>query len=160
MTEATPQAFAATAGTSALARLATERRLALVSFGAVGLHIVDDNFLHPESGTAATGHLLSGLVPLALIVAAAACYGRARPGIRAVLALVFGVLGVLARHRGRLLHGQRRRVRRRLHGLPAPRGGLLLLGVGSATLWGSRRRTDGRLGDTRGGCSRPRLPSS
>ena len=34
--------------------------------------------------------MLSGLVPLALIVGAAACYGRARPGFRAVLALVFG----------------------------------------------------------------------
>ena len=73
-----------------------ETALFAAALGAVGLHIVDDNFLQPESGTAATGHLLSGLVPLALIVGAAACYGRARPGFRAVLALVFGVLGVLA----------------------------------------------------------------
>ena len=40
--------------------------------------------------------MLSGLVPLALIVGAAACYGRACPGFGAVLALVFGFLGVLA----------------------------------------------------------------
>jgi hypothetical protein len=84
----------------ALARLASAARresaLFAAALGVVGLHIVDDNFLRPEPGTAATGHVLSGLVPLALIVGAAACYGRLRSGVHAVLALLFGVLGVLA----------------------------------------------------------------
>jgi hypothetical protein len=68
----------------------------VAALSVVGLHIVDDNFLRPEPGTAATSHLLSGLVPLALIAGAAASYARARPGFRAALALILGVLGLLA----------------------------------------------------------------
>lgn len=95
---------------SPLARLASAARheaaLFAAALSAVGLHIVDDNFLHPESGTAAIGHMLSGLVPLALIVGAAACYGRAsrfrrRPRARVrLLGVLAGTAAVSARGGG------------------------------------------------------------
>ena len=81
---------------SALARFATERRLAVASLGVVGLHVADDNFLQPEPGMSAADHLAGGLVLLALVAAAAWIYPRVRAGARAALALLFGFFGVLA----------------------------------------------------------------
>ena len=121
-----------------------ESALTAAALSAVGLHVVDDNFLQPEPGTAATGHLISGLVPLALILAAAACYGRLRPGSRAVLALVFGVLGVLAGTEAAYYTANGAASGDDYTGYLSLAAGLLLLGVGSATLWRSRRRNDGR----------------
>jgi len=54
--------------------LRREYTLFLLATGAVGLHIVDDNFLQPEPGTSAGDHLASGLVPIAVLaVVARAC---------------------------------------------------------------------------------------
>ena len=50
----------------------TERGVATIALGAVALHIADDNFLQPEPGTSPTDHLASGLIPIAVITAAAA----------------------------------------------------------------------------------------
>jgi hypothetical protein len=84
--------------TSIVARAArfarTERGVATIALGAVALHIADDNFLQPEPGTSPFDHLASGLIPIAAIAAAAALYLRVRAGIRAALALTFGVLGI------------------------------------------------------------------
>src|SRR5918992_1882208 len=74
-----------------------ESALFLLGIGVVAVHILDDNFVQPQPGTGATDHLVSGLVPLAVIASAAAAHGRLRAGLRAALALLFGVLGVLAR---------------------------------------------------------------
>src|SRR6188474_3311720 len=52
---------------SSVARLATERSLALASIGLVGLHIADDNFLQPEPGMSAVDHLPGGLALLAFV---------------------------------------------------------------------------------------------
>ena len=68
----------------------------LVAVGLVALHVVDDNFLQPQPGTSQTDHLVSGLVPLALLSGAAVVYRRARAGVRATLALLFGFFGVLS----------------------------------------------------------------
>ena len=58
-------------------------RLRALAIGVVALHVVDDNFLQPNPGTSAGDHLVGGLVPLAVLVAAAALYGRAaRRGAR------------------------------------------------------------------------------
>jgi len=43
----------------------SERTLVRVAVGVIALHVVDDSFLQPESGTSAGDHLVSGLVPLA-----------------------------------------------------------------------------------------------
>ena len=95
-----------------------------------------------EPGTSAADHLVSGLVPLAALAAAAACYGRLRAGLRACDRAPRRLLRRPRRHRGRLLRIGRRALRRRLHGLLSLLGGFVLLGVGIVTLWRSRR--DGR----------------
>ena len=127
---------------SALARFATERRLARASLGVVGLHVVDDNFLQPEPGMSAADHLVGGLVLLALVAAAAWIYPRVRAGGRAALALLFGFLGVLA---------GTETVYYTLAGSPSGDdftgflsllGGFLLLGLGAVILWRTRRIDD------------------
>ena len=74
----------------------SEVALARLAIGVVALHVVDDNFLQPNPGTSAGDHLFGGLVPLAVLVAAAAFYGRLRAGARATIALLVGFFGVLA----------------------------------------------------------------
>ena len=59
------------------------------------LHVADDNFLQPNPGVSAGDHLVSGLVPLAALLAAAAAYPRVRPGTRAVLAFAVGLTGIV-----------------------------------------------------------------
>ena len=119
----------------------SEVGLVRLSLGVVGLHIVDDNFLQPESGTSAIDHLASGLVPLAIVTAVAVVYGRARAGVRATLALLFGAFGVLfgteaAHYASNVgLSGDD------YTGLLSIAAGVLLLAVGVVTLWRSRRKT-------------------
>jgi MYXO-CTERM domain-containing protein len=122
--------------------LRTEVGLARLAIGVVALHVVDDNFLEPNPGTSAADHLVSGLVPLSLLVAAGAVYGRLRAGARAVTALLAGVFGVLA---GTEAVHYAREVGPSgddYTGLLSLVAGLVLLGVGGATLWRSRRRDD------------------
>ena len=68
-----------------------------LAIGDVALHVVDDAFLQPNPGTSAGDHLASGLVPLALLVAAGACL-RSWPRRRCERRprFVVGFLGVLA----------------------------------------------------------------
>ena len=49
-----------------------ERLIFLAAVGVIALHVVDDSFLQPQPGTSAADHLVSGLVPLAVIGGAAA----------------------------------------------------------------------------------------
>jgi uncharacterized protein len=125
-------------------RLCVEQAVARVALALIALHVVDDNFLQPEPGTAANGHLISALVPLGLIAAALACDARVRPGFRAVLALGFGVLGVLGGTEAAYYTANGGMSGDDYTGYLSVAGGLLLLGVGSVTLWRSRRRNDGR----------------
>ena len=79
----------------AVAWLHSDVRVARLALGAVALHVVDDNYLQPNPGTSAADHLVSGLVPLGLLVAAGLFYGRLRAGARAAIALLTGVFGVV-----------------------------------------------------------------
>src|SRR3954471_6159958 len=63
---------------------------------AIAVHLLDDNFLQPEPGTSAGDHLLSGLVPLAVLLALAAVYPRLRAGLRAAIAIPLGLLAIAA----------------------------------------------------------------
>ena len=74
--------------------LRREYTLFLLATGAVGLHIVDDNFLQPEPGTSAGDHLASGLVPIAVIAVVAAAYPRLRAGVRATTAMTLGAIAI------------------------------------------------------------------
>jgi len=70
--------------------------IVLGAFALLALHVVDDSFLQPRPGTAAGDHLVSGLVPLAVLVVAVAVFSRARPGAQAAIAGVAGILALTA----------------------------------------------------------------
>jgi uncharacterized protein len=129
---------------SALARLATEQRIALASIGLVGLHVVDDNFLQPEPGMSAVDHLPGGLGLLALVVAGAWAYPRVRAGARAALALLYGFLGVLAGTEAAYYTFADRPSGDDFTGFLSMLAGFVLLGIGIRTLWRSRRTDDSR----------------
>ena len=105
-------------------------------------HVLDDNFVQPEPGTAAGDHLASGLVPVLLLAATVAVYPRLRAGARAVVAMTLGALGIVIgtpatyylRHGG--VEGDH------YTGLLALVAGAVLLLAGPVILWRSRR-TDG-----------------
>jgi uncharacterized protein len=121
-----------------------ERAVAHIALAVVALHVLDDNFLQPNPGTSVGDHLAGGLVPLALLVAAGAFYGRVRAGARAVIALLAGFFGVLvgteAIHYTRSV-GPSGDDFTGLLSIPA---GLVLIGLGAVTLWRSRHTGDSR----------------
>ena len=116
--------------------------LFLVAIALIALHVIDDNFLQPQPGTSPGDHLVSGLVPLALLGLAAWAYPRLRGGWRGALALALGVLGIAGGIEG--FYYARRSARRATTspGCSSLAAGLLLLGLGVVTLWRTRR-TDG-----------------
>ena len=122
--------------------LHSDVRVARVAIGAVALHVVDDNFLQPNPGTSAADHLVSGLVPLVLVAAAAVFYGRLRAGARALTALVAGVFGVLGGIEAVYYTRAVGPSGDDFTGLLSLLAGLVLIGVGGVTLWRSRRRDD------------------
>ncbi len=104
-----------------------------IGLALIALHVLDDNFVQPPAGTSPGHHLVSGLVPLALLGLAAWAYPRLSGGRRGALSLFAGVLGIIAAMRGVPLHDHR----------PAPPAttspacspllaGLVLLGLGVA----------------------------
>jgi len=116
-----------------------ERALVLAAIGLIALHVVDDSFVQPQPGTSAADHLVSGLVPLALLALAAGAYARLRAGRRAVLALVIGVFGLGTASEAWYYTREVGASGDDYTGLLAIPAGLLLLAVGVVTLWRSRR---------------------
>jgi uncharacterized protein len=119
-----------------------EATFAAAGLTVIGLHVADDNFLQPQPGTSAGDHLVSGLVPIAVLLLVAGLYARLRPGLRGSLAVVLGVFGVVTGieavyylHAGRLSGDD-------YTGLAAIAGGLVLACVGATTLWRTRRVDD------------------
>src|SRR4051812_18715502 len=76
--------------------LRREVGLLVLGVALIALHVVDDAFLHPEPGTSAGDHVVSGLVPVVVLALAALAYPRLRGAGRGALALTLGVLGVAA----------------------------------------------------------------
>ena len=153
----TPHALPAPARPSSVARAArfarTERGVATIALGAVALHIADDNYLQPEPGTSPFDHLASGLIPIAVLSAAAALYLRVRAGIRAALALTFGVLGIVfGIPSGYWLSQGEASGDHYTTGPLTIAAGVVLVVTGLVVLWrsrrsyGSRRRTAARRG--------------
>jgi uncharacterized protein len=74
------------------------RDRALVVFAAasalVAVHAAADAFLVPEPGTRWSDHLVPGFATLAVLAAAVAVFRVARTGLRAVVALVLGLLAL------------------------------------------------------------------
>ena len=131
--------------TSARSSGRTTLVLAGLGIGVLALHVIDDSFLQPQPGTSAGDHLAGGLVPLALICVASAAYTRVSAGVRAALALVFGLLALIigTAEAGyyTLKVGPAGDDYTGLLAIPA---GLLLLGLGAATLWKTRKLHDSR----------------
>jgi uncharacterized protein len=121
-----------------------EAVLFLIAIALIALHVVDDNFLQPQPGMAAGDHLVSGLVPLALLGLAAWAYPRLRGGRRGALALAFGLLGIAGGIEGYHYAKEVGASGDDFTSLLCLPAGLLLLGLGAVTLWRTRR-TDGRL---------------
>jgi hypothetical protein len=124
-----------------LARPGLETVVFLAGAALVALHVADDAFLQPQPGTSISDHLVSGLVPLALLGLVAWRYPHMRGGGRAVAALLVGLFGVAggveavhyARHGGPTGDD--------FTGLASIPAGLVLMGLGATTLWRTRRRT-------------------
>ena len=111
----------------------------------VAIHTVTDAFIAREPGVRPTDHIVSGLVPLALLAGASACFWLSREGLRAVLALV---LGVLALEGFALAVADARAVGVRgddWTGFGLAPAGLALVALGLALLWRSRKRGGRRL---------------
>jgi uncharacterized protein len=122
----------------AVARL--ETKLAAAAFFLVALHILDDNFFQPSPGTSAADHLVSGIVPVVALLAVAAVYPRLRPGLRATLAVTFGVLGIVFGAVEAAYYWSSEGLSGDdFSGLLAAAGGAVLLVLGVAVAWRSRR---------------------
>ena len=141
----------ATAATPAPGRLALMRAAAFsrsesgvvaLALAAVTFHVLDDNYVQPAPGTSAADHLASGLIPLAVLIIAAAFYSGLRPGLRASLAMTLGAIAITFGVPGAyyLRHGSASGDH--YSGLLAIVAGAVLLLSGPVTLW-KARRTEG-----------------
>jgi hypothetical protein len=126
-------------------RRVSEAVVASVALGLIALHVVDDSFLQPQPGTSATDHLVSGLVPLAVLALAAWGYPRLRAGLRAIVALALGVLGAVTGVEAVYYTAKGGPSGDDFTGLLALLAGLVLIGLGIVVLWRSRRTDDSRL---------------
>ena len=59
-----------------------ETLLFLIAIALIALHVLDDNYLQPQPGMSPADHVVSGVVPLALLGLAAWAYPRLRGGRR------------------------------------------------------------------------------
>jgi hypothetical protein len=117
-----------------------------LGMGATALWVLDDAFGHREPGTAVGDHLASGLVPVALAALVAAAYPRLRAGLRAAAALTAGPLMIVAG----VVDGVRHVAVDRLAGddvtaILSGVMGIVLVALGAAVLWRSRRLDERRL---------------
>ena len=86
-----------TTATAHLARtIAIELVLVASGLLVIALHVVDDSFLQPQPGTSAGDHLVSGLVPVAVLLGVAAVYPRLASGLRATVLALLGLFGIVA----------------------------------------------------------------
>jgi hypothetical protein len=125
-------------------RVLTEAVVAQAAIGLIALHVVDDSFLQPQPGTSAGDHLVSGLVPLGILALAAWGYPRLRAGLRSILALFFGIFGIVAGIEAVYYTTKGGPTGDDFTGLLAIAAGIALIGVAALTLWRSRKRSGSR----------------
>jgi dienelactone hydrolase len=115
-----------------------------VGLALIALHVFDDNYLQPQPGMSPGDHVVSGLVPLAVMGTAAWAYPRLRGGWRGALALASGVLGAFVASEGLYYAREVGPSGDDFTGLLSLPAGLMLIGLGAVTLWRTRR-TEGSL---------------
>jgi esterase/lipase len=116
--------------------------LVRIALAVAAVHVLDDSFFQPEPGTSAVDHLAGGLVPTALLLAAAWGYPRLRAGFQGAIALFLGFLTLLSSAEAIQYTRAGSPSGDDWTGLLAVPAGLVLLGAGAVTLWRSRRRDD------------------
>jgi hypothetical protein len=121
-----------------------ETRLFWLATALIALHVVDDNYVQPQPGTAAADHLASGLVPLAVLGLAAWGYPRLSGVLRGAVATVLGILGITAGVEGAHYARAVGPSGDDFTGLLALAAGVLLLGLAVVTLWRTRRTEGNR----------------
>jgi uncharacterized protein len=124
-------------------RSITSTQLFRAAVAVIGLHVADDNFFHPEHGTSAADHLISGFVPLALLALAAWAFPRLRGGARGALALFLAPLGIATGIEA-LHYASTGPSGDDFTGFLTIPASLVLIGIGAVTLWRTRR-TEGNL---------------
>jgi hypothetical protein len=122
-----------------------ESTLFRLAIGVIALHVVDDNYLQAQPGTSAGDHLVSGLVPLAVLGLAAWGYPRLRGLWRGATALALGVLGIAASIEAVHYTNKVGASGDDFTGLLCIPAGVVLLGLGAVTLWRTRS-ADGSRG--------------
>jgi fermentation-respiration switch protein FrsA (DUF1100 family) len=136
------------AGSGKASLLSPSRERLVFSLAAAVLvaHVIVDAFVAPEPGSARSDHLVSAAVPVALVALAVWIYPRARPSVRASVALVLGALMLVGAGIA-LVHA----VAEGPSGddwtgfLLAP-AGLALVALGTGLLWRSRKHGGRRFG--------------
>jgi hypothetical protein len=73
----------------------TERGLMAAATSLVALHVADDSFFQPASGTSALDHLAGGLIPIVALALGAWAYPRVRSGAASLIAIFSGLFGIL-----------------------------------------------------------------
>jgi hypothetical protein len=116
-----------------------------IATGLIALHVADDSFVQPESGTGPVDHLASGLIPLMLLVIALVRFPRMGAGRQAIAAFAIGLLGVVGATEGVYYAMQVGPSGDDFTGLVAGVAGIALLGLGAVTLWQSRRLDERRI---------------
>ncbi len=122
-----------------IAKARREATLAGLGLGLIALHVLDDSFFQPQPGTSAGDHLVSGLIPFAVLLVVAVSWSRLRPGLRGSLAAALGLFGVVTGIEAVYYLDSGRFSGDDYTGLAAIPAGLLLIGLGAVTLWRSRR---------------------
>jgi hypothetical protein len=116
-----------------------ETTIVVLCVAALVAHVLDDNFVQPEPGTAAGDHLVSGLVPVLLLAATMVVYVRLRAGLRAIVAMTLGGLGVVTGTPAAYYQRQGAMEGDHYTGLLALVAGVTLLLAGPVILWRNRR---------------------
>lgn len=104
----------------------------------VALRVLDDSFLQPAAGTSAADHLVSGLVPIAFLAAAAFAFRRAGSVVQGFLALLVGLAGIVAGADAFYYSAETGISTADLSGFASAIAGVGLLGLGGAILWRGR----------------------